>query len=93
MKDLKKYINEAAGGQVWVAIQDDYTPNSYDSYDKPRTSYRVVTAETFRDLKDGTKKNYGNHEYTELGRSRQQESQRLTKAMLTILSIAYLLER
>lgn len=31
MKDLKNYINEAAGGQVWVAIQDDYTPNSYDS--------------------------------------------------------------
>ena len=73
MKDLKKYINEAAGGQVWVAIQDDYTPNSYDSWDKPRTSYRVVTAETFRDLKDGTKKNYGNHEYTELGRSRDKE--------------------
>lgn len=73
MKDLKKYINEAAGGQVWVAIQDDYTPNSYDSYDKPRTSYRVVTAETFRDLKNGTKKNYGNHEYTELGRSRDKE--------------------
>lgn len=73
MKDLKKYINEAASNQVWVAIQDDYTPDSYDSYDRPRTSYRVVTAETFRDLKNGTKQNYGNHEYTELGRSRDKE--------------------
>lgn len=73
MKDLKEYINEAAGGQVWVAIQDDYTPNSYDSHDKPRTSYRVVTAETFAALKNGTKRTYGNHEYTELGRSRNKE--------------------
>lgn len=73
MKDLKEYINEAGGGQVWVAIQDDYTPNSYDSHDKPRTSYRVVTAETFAALKNGTKRTYGNHEYSELGRSRDKE--------------------
>ena len=73
MKDLKEYINEAAANQVWVAIQDDYTPNSYDSYDKPRTSYRVVTAETFRDLKNGTKRTHGEHQYTELGRSRNKE--------------------
>ena len=75
MKQISQFINEATDNknQVWVAIQDDYTPNSYDSWDKPRTSYRVVTAETFKDLKDGTKKNYGNHEYTELGRSRNKE--------------------
>lgn len=73
MKDLKDYINEAEAGKVWVAIEDEYTPDSYDSYGKARTSYRVVTAETFRDLKNGTKRTYGNHEYTELGRSRNKE--------------------
>lgn len=73
MKDLKEFINEASTNQVWVAIQDDYTPNSYDSYDKPRTTYRVVTAGTYAALKNGTKRTYGNHEYTELGRSRNKE--------------------
>jgi hypothetical protein len=72
MKYLKEYINEAVG-QVWVAIQDDYEPDGYNSWDKPRTSYRVVTAETYAALKNGTKRTYGNHEYTELGRSRNKE--------------------
>lgn len=73
MKDLKDYINEAKAGKVWVAIEDEYTPDSYNSHDKPRTSYRVVTAETFKALKDGTKRTYGEHQYTELGRSKNKE--------------------
>lgn len=75
MKQISQFINEAADNknQVWVAIQDDYEPDGYSSWDKPRTSYRVVTAETYAALKNGTKRTYGNHEYTELGRSRNKE--------------------
>lgn len=59
--------------QVWVAIEDEYKGDPYYSYDKDRTSYRVVTLETYNDLKSGKKEVHGRHTYTEIGRSKNKE--------------------
>ena len=54
MKSLLERINEATEKTMWVAVEV-VTPADY-YHDKPRRSQRVVTLETFNDLKEGRKK-------------------------------------
>ena len=56
---------------TYVAIEDIMEPN-YD-YPKGRTSYRVVTLETYEKLRRGEKTNYGEHSYHVLGRANTKE--------------------
>lgn len=74
-KEVKKSLNE----NKFIAIEDHFLGDPYDKYQKERTSYRVVTAETYADLKRGYKikrSKWGrdeeipvgyNHEYNVLG--------------------------
>lgn len=75
-KEVKKSLNE----NKFIAIEDHFLGDPYDSFhQKEKTTYRVVTAETYADLKRGykiKKTRWGgneeipvgyNHEYSVLG--------------------------
>ena len=74
MKSLKESIEESLEvneSTVYVAIEDVMEPNTY--YPKGTRSYRVVSLDTWEKLRRGEKTNYGEHTYTELGRSSNKE--------------------
>jgi len=63
MKNITAYITESTNATEYVAIEDKFEG---DEYSKPRTSYRVVSADTFADLQRGYKERKGKY-----GRSRE----------------------
>lgn len=75
MKNLIEIIKESIINEsVFVAIEDIAEPDHY--HPKKRTSYRVVTLDTFKKLVDpdsDNRRSYGEHHYYELGRGSSRE--------------------
>ena len=75
MKNLVEIIKESIINEsVFVAIEDIAEPDHY--HPKKRTSYRVVTLDTFKKLIDpdsDNRRSYGEHHYYELGRASSRE--------------------
>lgn len=72
MKNLTEILKESLINEsVFVAIEDIAEPDYY--HDKRRTSYRVVSLDTFQKLVNGEKRSYGEHEYHEIGRANSRE--------------------
>lgn len=58
MKQLINYINEELNSQKWVAISVTTRSNDGWDYGKQSTSERVVTYDTYQNLKQGKTKGY-----------------------------------